>query len=133
MYSVFGLREYWPYQLIVISLHLTVAVLLRVVMRRAGVGPWLATICAGVFVLFGPGEDNILWAFQIGFAGALVLGIVQLLLADHDGPFNRRDWAGDGPSTLWLSYPPSEVEITLPNLHLLIAAVEPGKAFRVCR
>ena len=49
---------------------------------------------AASFVLFGPGEDNILWAFQIGFAGALVLGLTQLMLADHDGPIDRRDWLG---------------------------------------
>ena len=94
VYALVGLHEYWPYQLVVIVLHLTAAVLLRVVMRRAGVNPWIATIAAGVFVLFGPAEDNILWAFQIGFTGALVLGLAQLILADHDGPIDRRDWLG---------------------------------------
>jgi hypothetical protein len=94
LYSIFGLHQYWPYQLLVIVLHLTAAVLLRVLMRRAGVGPWIATIAAGAFVLLGPAEDNILWAFQIGFTGALVLGFTQLMLADHDGPIDRRDWFG---------------------------------------
>ena len=44
-----------------------------------------------LFVLFGSGSQDILIAFQITFSGALVLGLVQLLLADHDGPLDRRD------------------------------------------
>ena len=50
-----------------------------------------------MFVLFGAGAQDILWAFQITFTGALVFGLVQLLLADHDGPVDRRDWLGSVP------------------------------------
>ncbi len=96
LYSLVGLHHYWPYQLVVIVLHLTTAALLRVVMRRAGVGPWLATVAAASFVLLGSAEDNILWAFQITFVGALVFGLTQIILADHDGPIDRRDWIGLG-------------------------------------
>ena len=92
LWNLFGLRSYTPYQVPVIALHLTAAVLLRAVMRRCNVNPWIATAAASVFVLFGPGEENIIWAFQIGFTGTLVFGLSQLLLADHDGPFGRRDW-----------------------------------------
>ena len=91
MYSVVGLRSYLPYQLLSIGLHLVAAALLRAVMRRAGVRPWIATVAAGAFVLFGSGSQDILIAFQITFTGALVLGLIQLLLADHDGPIDRRD------------------------------------------
>ena len=58
--------------------------------------PWLATVAAGAFVLLGSAEDNILWAFQITFVGALVFGLTQIILADHDGPIDRRDWIGVG-------------------------------------
>lgn len=91
LWTLFGLRSYVPYQLCVIALHLTAAVLLRVVMRRAGVNAWLATLAAGVFAFLGSGYENIVWAFQIGFAASLVFGLAQLLLADHDGAFDRRD------------------------------------------
>jgi hypothetical protein len=89
----------WPPQLhavlaLIITLHLTAAVLLRIVMRRAGVSPWIATSAAAVFVLFGAGSVNIWWAFQIGFVASLVLGLTQLLLADHDGSIDRRDRLG---------------------------------------
>jgi hypothetical protein len=102
LWHLFGLRSYVPYQLCVIALHLTVAVLLRAVMRRSGVNPWIATAAASVFVLFGPGEENIIWAFQIGFTGTLAFGLAQLLLADHAGPVGRRDWAALGFGVLAL-------------------------------
>jgi hypothetical protein len=94
LWVLFGIRHYVPYQLLVIVLHLTAALLLRAVMRRAGVRPWFATLLAAVFLFFGAGAENILIAFQITFVGSLVFGLGQLLLADHDGPVDRRDWFG---------------------------------------
>jgi hypothetical protein len=96
IFSVVGLHAYWPYQVVVIVMHLATAGLLRVAMRRALVAPWLATVAAGAFVLLGPAEDNILWAIQIGLTTTVVLGLGQMLLADHDGPIDRRDWWGLG-------------------------------------
>ena len=93
LYWAFGLN-YGPYQVCTIVMHLTLAVLLRVIMRRAGVGPWFATITASVFVLFGPGRQNILLSVQISMVGSLLFGICHLLSADHDGPFTRRDAVG---------------------------------------
>jgi hypothetical protein len=89
-----GLRSYLPYQLVILTLHVTAAALLRVVMRRAGVGPWIATAAASLFALFGTGWANIVGAVQMTFVGALVLGLIHLLIADHDGPIDRRDWIG---------------------------------------
>ena len=92
LYAIFGVRTYLPYQVLIVALHLTVAALLRAIMRRAGVGPWLATAVASVYVFFGAGGLDILFAFQITFVGALAFGLTQLLLVDHDGPLDRRDW-----------------------------------------
>lgn len=94
LYSVFGLHSYLPFQLCVILLHLTLCCLLRAIMRRVGVGPWIATFAAGTFVLFGPGEQNILHGVQISQVGSIVLGFTHLILVDHDGRINRRDWLG---------------------------------------
>ena len=94
LFRFVGLHSYLPYRVVLLALHLTAAALLRVVMRRAGVGPWIATGAALSLVFFGSGSENILWAVQIGFIGALVLGLAQLLLADHDGPVDHRDWLG---------------------------------------
>ncbi|HTD51170.1 MAG TPA: hypothetical protein VK771_11250, partial [Acidimicrobiia bacterium] len=94
LWQVVGLRSYLPYVGVAIGLHLLAAALLWVVARRAGVDPWIATLTASTFVGFGAGAQDFLWAFQITFSAALVLGLVQLLLADHDGPVDRRDWFG---------------------------------------
>jgi hypothetical protein len=89
-----GLRSHLPYAALAIALHCTTAALLWLVIRRAQVRAWTATVVASAFVLFGAGAQDILWAFQIAFTGALVLGLVHVLLADHDGPLDRRDWFG---------------------------------------
>ena len=102
LWSVFGLHSYVPYQALSVTAHLTAAVLLRIVMRRAGVRPWIATSAAAMFVLFGPGEANITWAFQIGYVGSLCFGLVHLILADHDQGIDRRDWLGLGAGVLAL-------------------------------
>ena len=94
MWSAVGLHSYTPYQALIVALHLVAAALLLAVMRRSGVRPWLATVAAAVFVFFGAGAENILVVFQITFVGALVFGLTQLLLSDHDGPMDRRDWLG---------------------------------------
>ncbi|MFZ6004092.1 MAG: hypothetical protein ACOYXM_09185 [Actinomycetota bacterium] len=94
LWQIFGITTYRPYLVGVVILHLVTAVLLRVVMRRAGVGPWLATCAASVLVLYGPGSQNFMWAFQIGFIGSVAYGLVHLLLTDHDGPVGRNDAVG---------------------------------------
>lgn len=102
MWRFFGLRTYVPYQVLIVSLHLVAAVLLRRIMRRAGVGPWVATAAASLFLFLGSGRENIVWAFQIGFVGALVCGLAHVLFADHDGPPDRRDAVGVGFGVLGL-------------------------------
>ena len=94
LYWIFGLRSYVPYQALLVASHLTAAWLLFVVMRRVGVRAWIAACATAPFVLFGPGAQNLTWAFQISFNLALVFGLIQLLLAYHDGPIDRRDWLG---------------------------------------
>jgi hypothetical protein len=94
MWQLVGLRTAVPYQALSIFSHLVVAALLRLVMRRAGVGPWLATVAATLFVFLGAGAQTILWVAAVGFVGAVLFGLVHLLLTDHDGPIDRRDWLG---------------------------------------
>jgi hypothetical protein len=101
LWSVVGLR-YVPYELVVIALHLTAAFLLRTIMLRSGVDGWIATVAALLFVFLGSGRENIVFAFQIGFVGSLVCGLGHLILADHDGPSDRRDVIGVGLGALGL-------------------------------
>jgi hypothetical protein len=93
LYWAFGL-SYFPFRVVVLLLHLTAAALLFVLILRAGVRPWIATAAASLFVLLGAGWENIIQPFQISFTGAIVFGLAQVLLADHDGRVSRRDWLG---------------------------------------
>lgn len=102
LWQGFGLRSYVPYQAMVVTLHLACAVMLRAIMRRAGVGGWLAMAAASSFVIFGPGSENLVWAFQISMVGSLAYGLAHLLLADHEGGFDRRDALGIGFGALAL-------------------------------
>ena len=94
LYATVGLNSYAPYKATVVVAHLVVAVCIRAIMRRYGVGPWLATALAGSFVLLGSGREDILWAFQIGFTFSVLFGLLYLVLVDHDGAFDRRDGLG---------------------------------------
>ena len=94
LWSTVGLHSYRPYQMMAIATHLGVAVLLRSILRRQGVDGWIATIAAVGFACFGAGQENVVWAFQITIEGAMALGLVHLVLADRDGPIDRRDWLG---------------------------------------
>jgi hypothetical protein len=102
LYYFFGLRTYVPYQSVSIVAHLVVAVLLYVTMRRLGVHPWIATAAGSLFALLGSANQDIVWAFQAAWSASLALGLTQLLLADHDGTIDRRDWLGVGAGTLAL-------------------------------
>ncbi len=89
-----GLRSYLPYVSVVIALHLALTHLLWRASLRAGASPPLATGLATVFVVLGAGAENLLWAFQVGFVGAVAFGWAAVLLHDHDGSFARRDLGG---------------------------------------
>jgi hypothetical protein len=93
LWSLFGLT-YRPYQLVSILLSLVGAAILLVVLLRARTRPWIALMFATLLVLFGPAQTNVaLKVTSITFVGfAVPLGLLQLLLADHDGPRDRRDW-----------------------------------------
>lgn len=83
LFKVFGLTTYLPYLIPAIIAHLaTVHVAWRLVLR-VGVSPWLATFGAATVVLFGAAAENVMWAFQVGFMGALALSLGALLLIDR--------------------------------------------------
>jgi hypothetical protein len=96
LWVVVGVQTYVPYLAITIALYLTVAALLRILMRRAGVGPWVSTAAATTFALFGTGYHNIDYSFQMAWGATLVFGLCYVMLVDHAGAFDRRDWIGLG-------------------------------------
>lgn len=96
LWRALGLQHYEIYQLLPIAAHVASGGLLWLIMRRAQVGPWIATAAAAAFLFFADVSQDITWAFQITFMGAVAFGLAHLVLADHDGPIGRRDATGVG-------------------------------------
>ena len=94
LWHMLGLRHYEMYQVPAISAHIASSVLLWMIMRRANVGPWIATAATVAFLFFADMEPDITWAFQITFMGGVAFGLAHVVLADHDGPLGRRDATG---------------------------------------
>src|SRR2546425_1072236 len=69
-----------------------------------GVGPWLATILSLLVLLTGVGAGNLEFGWQIQFTGAVFFGLAQLVISDHDGPVDWRDFAGLGLGALGLMF-----------------------------
>lgn len=76
-----GLGSYLPYLAVLIGLHILVATLVYVLVRRSS-GRWPALATGVVVLLFGSGFENLYWGFQIGFVGSVALGLVAMLVSD---------------------------------------------------
>ena len=75
-----GQSTYWPYLAVTFALHVTVASIVYVVVRReAGTGWALAAMA--VMLMLGSGGDDILWAFQSGTIGAVAAGMAAIVVA----------------------------------------------------
>jgi hypothetical protein len=81
MLGAFGLSSYMPYLALLAILHVVVVLEVYVLARRAA-GPWLGALIALVVAFFGSGFENLFWALQIGFVGAIALGLGAMILLD---------------------------------------------------
>lgn len=94
LFSIFGVRTYTPYLVVLFLLAVVVAHLLWRIMLRAGVQPLVATVAAAVFLVLGAGWENLINAFQLSFLGSVALGLAAVLLMPERGRFERRDLYG---------------------------------------
>jgi hypothetical protein len=92
----FGLDSYWPFMIPTMLAHVGAVLLARQVCRRLHVSAWTTTIVCSMLLLFGSGWDNIVFAIQICYNLSLVCFLAQILLVDHSGAANRRDWVAAG-------------------------------------
>lgn len=76
-----GLRSYLPYMAVLLALHVTSVVLLFELVRRRA-GELIAVAAAALLLVLGAGWENLLWAFQISFVGAVACGLGMLLALD---------------------------------------------------
>lgn len=95
-----GLNSYWPYAVLVTAIHLAIVHLVWRLSLLVGAQPVLATALAAMLAVLGAGSENILWAFQIGFLGAVALGLTALLLASS-ATLTRTRWGVVTAVSLW--------------------------------
>lgn len=93
--NIMGMRSHVPFMATLLLMHAASALLLfRIVRRRSGDLP---AIAATVLLLaFGWGADDFLWAFQIGFQGSIMFGLLAIDLLDSDSPGRLRSIAAAG-------------------------------------
>jgi hypothetical protein len=84
----FGMDSMTPELVVLVALLLGAAVCLYVYVSRR-LGPWPALMMAALLLFLGPAWQDLLWPFQIGFAGAALTGLAALLALEGDG--RRRD------------------------------------------
>jgi hypothetical protein len=82
--NVFGLDSYLPFLFMALLAHLATVHLLWRIMVRTGVDRWIAGALALLMMFLGAGGENIFWAFQFGFVGALAVGLWAVLLVDNE-------------------------------------------------
>ena len=104
LFRLAGVGSYAPYIGVLLLAHLGVVHLMWRVMLRSRVEPWIATTVCAAFLPFGPGAENLLWAFQIGFVGSVGLGLAAILFADHASPSGRRVRLGWATSVFALTF-----------------------------
>jgi hypothetical protein len=76
--STVGLRSYLPYMAVLLVLHAASAWLLFELVRRRA-GDLLGVAAPALLLVLGAGWENLLWAFQMTFVGAVALGLGALL------------------------------------------------------
>ncbi len=86
IFALWHLSSYWPYLVPVLIAHLGVVHLLWRRCRREGVPPVIGGGFSLLMGFFGTGAENLAWAFQIGFVGSVLFGLLALELADRDRP-----------------------------------------------
>jgi hypothetical protein len=88
LFATAGLGDYRPYRALAIVGHLACVALVFVYAYRR-VGGAFALLAAAVILFFGPGWQDILWPFQVGWLVSLAAGLGALLMLD------RGDRVGD--------------------------------------
>ena len=76
-----GLTSYIPYLGLLLILHVVVIFEVYVLARRTA-GAVVGVLAATVVAFLGSGFENLYWAMQIGFVGAIALGLGAVILLD---------------------------------------------------
>jgi hypothetical protein len=78
-----GLGSYVPFHALLVATHLLVVGLVYAHVRRTS-GPPVAFAVGAVLLLFGSGFENLYWAFQVTFIGAVAFGLAAMWVFDEE-------------------------------------------------
>jgi len=81
LFDLVGLRSYWPYMIVVLVIHLGIAWLLFLLVRRRA-GDWIGVGAAALFLVLGRGAEDLLWAFQAGYNCSILFGLAAIYVGD---------------------------------------------------
>lgn len=85
LFVVVGIRSHIPYEAALLVVHVAaVSLMFALVRRRSGDLPAFAASIT--LLVLGSGGTDIVWAFQIGFVGSVVFGLLAMLLFDDARP-----------------------------------------------
>jgi hypothetical protein len=79
---LFGMESMTPELVALVALLLGTAALLFVYARRR-LGDWPALFAAALLLFLGPAWQDLLWPFQVGFAGSALFGLATLLALEN--------------------------------------------------
>jgi hypothetical protein len=82
LFATFGIGSYVPYRVVMIACNLLLCGLVYWYARER-VGAWAALGIAAVLATLGPGWEDFLWPFQIGFVLSLCAGVGALLALER--------------------------------------------------
>lgn len=82
VFGVVGLRAYWPYLVVLYTCHALVIALLVRLLRRHGVSVATRCFAVAIFVVYGAGAENLLWAFQFAWMAACIAGLLIVEIVD---------------------------------------------------
>lgn len=85
LFYFFGVRTYLPYVLVPIILHLVLAFMVYLVVRRLGVHPWMSVAAGGLVAFLGAGAQAVLWSTAMGLTASALLGYVAVYVGLRGG------------------------------------------------
>lgn len=87
--TIFGMSSYLPFSVALLLVHTASAFVLFLVVRRQA-GDLVGLAAAGLLLVVAHGSENVFWAFQIGFVGSILFGLIAIYLLLGPPPTNRR-------------------------------------------
>jgi hypothetical protein len=90
LFSRFGMRDYLPYGLVVIVLHVAICITLYVLLLRVGAARWPAAITLWVIVFLGSGAEALLWDTPMNLQASLLLAMIALCICARPELGQRR-------------------------------------------